>query len=226
MEKRTKLIDNSLIGLSLLLMTAAISLICVYVPTEAEMGVVQRIFYFHVPIAWIAFLAFFMVFITSVLYLWKKDAKWDFWAYASAEVGIVFTTLVLVTGPIWAKPAWGVWWTWDMRLTTTLVLWFIYMAYIMVRSFTNEEERGARFAAVVGIIGFIDVPIVAVSIVLSRTQHPSPVIFEGGLTSPMLLTLLVSIAAFTMLYTVLLRLRASTRKMTNEIIQYRQELEI
>ena len=226
MKNRAKFLDNSLIGLSFILMLAAISLICAYVPTEAEMGAVQRIFYFHVPIAWVGFLAFFVVFITSILYLWKRDAKWDFWAYASAEIGIVFTTLVLITGPIWAKPAWGVWWTWDMRLTTTLVLWFIYMAYIMVRSFANEEDRGARFAAVVGIIGFIDVPIVAVSIVLSRTQHPSPVIFEGGLASPMLLTLLVSIAAFTMLYIVLLRLRTSTRRMRNEIMLYRQELEI
>jgi heme exporter protein C len=226
MKAKARLLDNSLLIISFSLIVAAISLICAYVPTEAEMGVVQRIFYFHVPIAWIAFLAFFVVFITSILYLWKKDARWDFWAHASAEIGVVFTTLVLITGPIWAKPAWGVWWTWDMRLTTTLVLWFIYVAYLMVRSFTSEEERGARFAAVVGIIGFVDVPIVALAIVLSRTQHPSPVIFEGGLTSPMLLTLIVSIAAFTSLYFLLLKLRASTINMKSEILKLRQELEL
>jgi heme exporter protein C len=226
MKVKARLLDNSLLIISFSLIVAAISLICAYVPTEAEMGVVQRIFYFHVPIAWIAFLAFFVVFITSILYLWKKDARWDFWAHASAEIGVVFTTLVLITGPIWAKPAWGVWWTWDMRLTTTLVLWFIYVAYLMVRSFASEEERGARFAAVVGIIGFVDVPIVALAIVLSRTQHPSPVIFEGGLTSPMLLTLIVSIAAFTALYFLLLKLRASTINMKSEILRLRQELEL
>ncbi|UCG82312.1 MAG: cytochrome c biogenesis protein CcsA [Dehalococcoidia bacterium] len=221
-----RLIDYSLIGVCFTLMIATISLISVYVPTEEQMGVVQRIFYFHVPLAWVAFLAFFVVFIMSLLYIWKGDEKWDFRAYASAEIGVVFTTMVLITGPIWAKSAWGTWWTWDMRLTTTLVLWFIYVAYLMVRSFASDEERGARFAAVVGIIGFIDVPVVALAIVLSRTQHPSPIVFEGGLASSMLLTLLVSVAAFTVFYVLLLRLRASTRQMTSEIMKLRQELEI
>lgn len=220
-----RLIDYGLIGACFALMAASVSLISVYVPTEEQMGVVQRIFYFHVPVAWVAFLAFFVVFIMSLLYIWKRDEKWDFWAYASAEVGTIFTTLVLITGPIWAKPAWGAWWTWDMRLTTTLVLWFIYVAYLMVRSFASDEERAARFAAVVGIIGFMDVPVVALAIVLSRTQHPSPIVFEGGLAPSMLLTLLVSVAAFTVLYVILLRLRATTRQMMSEITKLRQGLE-
>lgn len=223
MQKR--LIDYGLIGACFVLMAASISLISVYVPTEEQMGVVQRIFYFHVPVAWVAFLAFFVVFIMSLLYIWKRDEKWDFRAYASAEVGTVFTTLVLITGPIWAKPAWGAWWTWDMRLTTTLVLWFIYVAYLMVRSFASDEERAARFASVVGIIGFIDVPVVALAIILSRMQHPSPIVFEGGLAPSMLLTLLVSVAAFTVLYIILLRLRATTRQMMSEITKLRQGLE-
>jgi len=168
------------------------------------MGIVQRIFYFHVPVAWLAFLAFFIVFISSILYLWRRQNKWDVIAGSSAEVGIVFTTLGLITGSIWAKPVWGVWWTWDSRLTTALVLWFIYVAYLIVRSFVTDEQRGARFAAVVGIVGFIDVPIVALAITLWRTQHPGPVIFQGGLTLPMLLTLLVCLAAFTALYSLLL----------------------
>ena len=206
-------------------MIAALCLICVYVPTESEMGVVQRIFYFHVPLAWVGFLAFFVVFVASILYLWKRDEKWDFWAYSSAEIGVVFTTLVLITGPIWAKPAWGVWWTWDTRLTATLVLWLIYVGYLAVRSFAMDEERGARFAAVVGIIGFMDVPVVAVAILLSRKQHPGPVIFEGGLAPSMLLTLLVSVAAFTVLYVLLLRLRESVRRMRSEVMGLRLELE-
>src|SRR4030042_5901728 len=144
-----------LLGISFLLMVAALYLVFIYVPTEATMGVVQRIFYFHVPVAWVAFLAFFVVFVGSILYLWKRESKWDILAYSSAEVGIVFTTLVLITGPLWAKPTWGVWWVWDARLTTTLVLWLIYLAYLMVRSFALEESQGARFAAVVGIVGLI-----------------------------------------------------------------------
>lgn len=225
MVKGSGLVDNGLLGLGFALMVAAVSLIAAYVPTEEEMGVVQRIFYFHVPLAWVAFLAFFVVFIMSILYLWKRNERWDFWAYSSAEVGIVFTTMVLITGPIWAKPAWGVWWAWDMRLTTTLVLWLIYAAYFAVRSFAAEEERGARFAAVVGIIGFVDVPIVATAILINRTQHPRYVVFEGGLSSSMLLTLMVSIAAFTVLYFLLLRLRASTRRMRSEVMRLRQQVE-
>ncbi|OGO01631.1 MAG: cytochrome C assembly protein [Chloroflexi bacterium RBG_13_52_14] len=189
-----------LLGISFGLMMAALYLVFIYVPTEGTMGVVQRIFYFHVPVAWVSFLAFFVVFIGSILFLWKRDEKWDMLARSSAEIGILFTSLVLITGPIWAKPAWGVWWTWDARLTTTLIMWVIYVSYLMVRSFAVEESRGARFAAVVGIFGFVDIPITAVAITLWRTQHPRPVIFEGGLAPSMLLTLIVCVAAFTLLY--------------------------
>ena len=200
-----------LTGLSLALFIGALYLVFLYVPTEATMGVVQRIFYFHVPVAWVAFLAFFIVFLCSILYLWKRQSRWDVIASSAAEVGVVFTTLVLITGAIWAKPIWGVWWVWEPRLTTALVLWFIYVAYLLVRSYAAEESRGARFAAVVGIVGFIDVPIVAMAITLWRTQHPGPVIFEGGLAPAMLLTLLVSIFAFTTLFVVLLMQRVSLK---------------
>lgn len=222
MKQGRVLRSDILLGLGFLLMIAALYLVFIYVPTEAGMGIVQRIFYFHVPLAWVAFLAFFVVFVGSILYLWKRDDRWDTLAYSSGEVGIVFTTLVLITGPIWAKPIWGVWWTWDARLTTTLVLWLIYLAYLMVRSFATEESRGARFAAVVGIVGFLDVPIVALAIVLGRTQHPGPVIFEGGLAPPMLLTLLVCLAAFTVLYVLLLRQRMSLRAAELEIGKLKQ----
>ena len=206
-----------LLGLSLFLFVGALYLVFIYVPTEETMGIVQRIFYFHAPVAWVAFLAFFIVFLGSVLYLWKRESKWDIIASSSAEVGIVFTTLVLITGSIWAKPIWGVWWVWEPRLTTALVLWFIYMAYLLVRSYASDESRGARFASVVGIVGFIDVPITALAITLWRTQHPGSVIFQGGLAPSMLLTLLICVFAFTTLYALLLIQRVSMKNDETEL---------
>jgi heme exporter protein C len=206
------------LGLGFALMVASLYLVFMYVPTEKTMGDVQRIFYFHVPLAWVAFLAFSVVFVCSILYLWKRAIKWDTIARASAEVGLVFTTLVLITGPIWARAVWGVWWTWDARLTATLVLWLTYIAYMLVRRYATEESRGARFAAVLGIVGFIDVPIVALAIQLWRTHHPGPVIFEGGLAPPMLLTLVFSITAFTVLY-IILTVRSVTLKNLEDLVR-------
>jgi len=208
---------NILLWLSLALMVAALYLVFVYVPTEKEMGIVQRIFYLMVPMGWLAILSFFVVFIGSILYLVKRKSKWDILAHSSAEVGIVFTTLALITGAIWAKPIWGVWWTWEPRLTATLVLWLIYIAYLMVRSFATEESKGARFAAVVGIIGFVDIPIIALATTLWRGMHPGAVIFEGGLAPSMLLTLMVSIIAFTTLYLLLLIQKVSMKNDEIEI---------
>jgi heme exporter protein C len=207
-----------LAGLCFALFIAALYLIFIFVPTEESMGVVQRIFYFHVPLAWVAFLAFFIVFIASIAYLRTRSRRWDVMASSSAEVGLVFTTLVLISGSIWAKPAWGAWWVWDPRLTSALVLWLMYVAYTLVRSYATDEARGARFAAVLGIVGFLDVPIVALAIVLWGTQHPSPVIFTGGLAPSMLLTLMVSITAFTLLYVNLFMLRISLKNRENEVV--------
>ena len=212
-------------ALSLALFIAGLYLVFLYVPTEAMMGIVQRIFYFHVPIAWVAFMAFFIVFIGSIMYLWKRDDRWDRLAASSAEIGVIFTSLVLITRAIWARPVWGAWWVWEPRLTTALVLWFIYAAYLLVRSYAPEESRGARFAAVVGIVGFIDVPIVFLSITLWRTQHPGPLIFQGGLAPSMLLTLMVCLAAFTTLYVNLLRLRMSLRKVESNLKLIKEEHE-
>jgi heme exporter protein C len=217
--------NNALLGLGLVLMIAALYMVFVYVPTEKTSGIVQRIFYFHVPVAWVSFLAFFVTFIFSILYLWKRRTKWDAIAHASAEVGVIFTTLVLITGPIWAKPAWGIWWTWDARLTTSLVLWLTYVAYILVRSYATEPVRGARFGAVIGIVGFIDVPIVFMTVNLWRTQHPGTIIFEGGLAPPMLTTLLVCIAAFTILYVLLTIQSANLKVMESDIRYLRSEKE-
>jgi heme exporter protein C len=178
-----------------------------YAPREATMGDAQRIFYFHVPSAWIGFLSFFVVFVASVLFLVKRDHKWDALARASAEIGVVFTTLVLLSGPLWAKVAWGAYWVWDARLTTTLVLWLIYVGYLMLRAAVDDTRR-ARLAAVVGIVGFMDVPIIYLSVVWWRTQHPTLVVSEtGGLEPAMRLTLMVALLSFTFLYAWLLLAR-------------------
>ncbi|MFC2041284.1 cytochrome c biogenesis protein [Chloroflexota bacterium] len=215
---------RGLLGLSFILFIATLYLIFLYVPTEKDMGIVQRIFYLHVPLAWVSFLAFFIVFLGSILYLWRRESKWDDMASSSASVGTVFTTLFLITGSIWAKQIWGVWWAWSPRLTTALVLWLIYIAYLLVRSFAVEESQGTRFAAVIGIIGFIDVPIVALATTLWRTQHPGSVIFQGGLAPPMLLTLLVSLAAFSTLYVLLLVQAKQAKRDSREIMRLREVL--
>ena len=217
MNVKGSLRNNILFPLTLVLMMAALYMIFIYVPTEKNMGVIQRIFYFHVPMSWLAFLAFFIVFICSILYLWKRDTKWDMYSCSSAELGLLFTTLSLITGSIWAKPAWNIWWTWDARLTAALVLWLIYVAYFLVRNYAAEQSQGARFAAVLGIIGFVDVPIVALAVNLWRTQHPGTLIFEGGLETSMLVTLLVSITAFTVLYVTMLLNRFALRNLEAEI---------
>lgn len=207
-----------LLGLSFLLMMVTLYLVFIYVPAEREMGIVQKIFYLMVPSGWLSLLAFLIIFVGSILYLAKKESKWDNLAHSSAEVGIVFTTLTLITGSIWAKPAWGVWWDWGTpRLTSTLVLWFIYLAYFLVRSFATEEYRGATFAAVVGIVGFVDIPIIILSTTLWRGMHPGALIFQGGLAPSMLLTLIVSLFAFTVFYVLLLMQRVSMKNAEIEI---------
>jgi heme exporter protein C len=208
---------KALLGVSALLMVSALYMVFIYVPTEETMGVVQRIFYLMVPMGWLALLSFLIVFVSSILYLVRRVSKWDTLAYSAAEVGLVFTSLALIVGSLWARPIWGVWWTWEPRLTATLILWFIYIAYLMVRSFTTDESRGARFAAVVGIIGFIDIPIIILATSLWRGLHPPLIIFQGGIAPPMLLTLLISIAAFTAFYSLILSIRVSMKKDEDEI---------
>ncbi|MFZ3210374.1 MAG: cytochrome c biogenesis protein CcsA [Terriglobales bacterium] len=147
-------------------------------PREATMGDIQRIFYYHVPSAWTSFLCFFANFIASIIYLARRNLKADAFAVSTAEVGVVFCTVVLVTGPLWARPVWGIWWTWDARLTTTLVLWLIYVSYLILRRYSTGQAT-PTLAAALAIFGFLDVPIVYMSIRWWRTQHPQPVIAGG-----------------------------------------------
>ena len=143
-------------------------------------SVPQKIFYIHVPSAWISFVAFFLVFIFSLKYLYTSRSREDLLANSFAEVGVFFNTLVLITGPIWAKPIWGVWWTWDARLTTSLILWLLYVAYLMLRSYIDDFERRARLSAILGIFSFLNVPIVHYSVLWWRTLHPAPVVIRSG----------------------------------------------
>lgn len=182
--------------LTLALLSYALYQALVVAPTEQTMGNVQRIFYYHVPSAWTAFLLFLINFVASVVYLIRRNAKADIVALVTAEVGLVFCTVVLVTGPIWARPVWGIWWTWDMRLTLTLVLWLIYASYLVLRRFSSGSQT-PLIAAVLAVFGALDVPLVYFSIWYYRTQHPSPVIGRGGSLDPrMWVVLMINWAAF------------------------------
>jgi heme exporter protein C len=191
------------------LLTYGLQQAMVGAPTEQTMGEVQRIFYYHVPSAWVAFLCFFVNFLASIWYLIQRSARTDAVALACAEVGVVFCTIVLITGPLWARPVWGIWWTWDARLTSTLVLWLIYMSYLILRRYGAGGQTPV-IAAALAIFGFVDVPLVYMSIRWFRTQHPQPVIGGGqgsGIHPAMLHALLVNFLAFSVFAIVLIWLR-------------------
>ena len=181
-----------------------------YTPIEARQGVAQKIFYLHVPSAWSALLAFSLVGIVSALYLWLNDPRLDRFAAASAEVGLAFSAVMLTTGPIWAKPIWGTWWTWDARLTLTLFLFFLFIGYLALRAALQDPGERARFSAVVGILGLLLVPFIHLSVYLFRTLHPQPVVLKPSrpsLPPEMLRTLLISGAVFLVLYLGLVTIR-------------------
>ncbi|MBN1877698.1 MAG: cytochrome c biogenesis protein CcsA [Anaerolineae bacterium] len=203
-----RLISWLLAGLSTFLFLVALGLVFFYAPREATMGDVQRIFYFHVASAWVGFFGFFVTFLGGLFYLGRNERKWDILALSSAEVGLVFITMTLLTGMAWAKPVWGTYWTWDPRLTISAVQWLLYVAYVMLRSSVAGRERGARFAAVYGIVAFVTVPLSWFAIRWWRTLHPQIISGAGmALTDKMQTTLFFSLATFTLLYITLLRQR-------------------
>ncbi len=182
-----------------------------FTPLEAKQGAAQKIFYLHVPAAWVAFLAFFLVAVASGVYLWLRDQRLDRFAESSAEVGVVFTTVVLITGPLWAKPIWGTYWAWwDVRLVSTLFLWFIYLAYLVLRGAIDSPDLRARYSAVLGILGALLIPFIHLSVYLFSTMHPMPIVgkpSKPSLPGEMLLTLMISLGSFTLLYFAFLRSR-------------------
>ncbi|MBM4435752.1 MAG: cytochrome c biogenesis protein CcsA [Actinobacteria bacterium] len=198
--------ELALYGGLLALMALDLYLIFVFAPTERVQGDVQRIFYFHVGSAWLAFVAFFVVALGSVGYLWRRTPRWDYLAVGSAEIGVIFTTLTLATGSIWGRVVWGVWWT--------------------LRTYLDNVATRRRMAAVLGIFGFVDVPIVWFSVQWWRSLHPQPTILQqgGGMPREMLVTLLVSVATFTLLYAVLLRQRFALERAADQAAALRDLL--
>ncbi len=204
----------------LLLLAGALVLIDLYMifeyaPTERVMGIVQRLFYFHVPVVLTSFISFAVAAVGSAVYLTRRSRAWDRLAYASAEVGLVYFTIAIITGAVWAKPVWGAWWVWDANGTLTFVLWLIFIGYLMVRAYAPDADRGRRWSAVVGIIGAAAVPFVYKAADWWGGLHPERVTgpgAEGSLESAMLTTLLFSFAAFLVLYAALIAERTAQRK--------------
>ncbi|MCH8309349.1 MAG: cytochrome c biogenesis protein CcsA [Chloroflexi bacterium] len=217
---RSYLRDGLLI-LSAALMVVTLYMVFMWVPTEQNLGVSQRIFYFHVPLGWIGMLSIMVVAVASFLHLITGKQKWDSLAYATAELGVIFASLILVTGSIWAKPVWGVWWTWDAKLTTTLILWFIYVGYLMIRAYGPSGSQGKRYASVIALIGAIDAPIIYKATDWWRTTHPERNV-PSDLDDRMLLTLLVGMVTFTVLYIYLLIERYNLRKSESDLDELHQ----
>jgi heme exporter protein C len=215
-------------ALVLLLLGAAAYGALYVAPTERTMGTIQRIFYIHVPSAWTGLTAFFICFLANLFYVFRRQPKWDWLAVSAAEVGLAFTTVVLITGPVWAHPVWGIWWTWDARLTSTFVLWLLYVSYLLLRTLVEEPDRRALFSALFGIFAFIDVPLVFGSIRWWRTQHPQPVIMGGagsGLEPTMRWVLLFSWLAMLSLMTLLLWARYGVEAMRGELVTLQRDAE-
>jgi heme exporter protein C len=205
--------------LAALVASAVMSL--VVAPPDAEQRNAQRLMYIHVPSAWLAYLAFAVVFVASIAYLRTKKTRWDRLAAASAEVGVLFTALAIALGSIWGKPIWGTWWTWDPRLTTTAILLLIYVGYLAVRRLPDSPARRGRWAAVVGIVGFLDVPVVHLSVTWWRSLHQGPTVRLLGKTTiapSMLTALLVGVGAFTLLYLYLVTLRLRVGRLEERVL--------
>lgn len=176
------------------------------VPADRLQGEVQRLLYVHVPIAIVAMLSFFLVFLMSLLYLVQRKLKWDLIALAGAEVGALCTALTLVLGSLWAKPTWGVWWTWDPRLTTTAILLIIYVGYLIVRSMTEDPDQRARWAAIIGILGFVQVPVVYLSVFWWRSLHQPPS-SPRSMATTFGAVLMLNLVAYTLAFTYLVMRR-------------------
>src|SRR5271163_3245600 len=175
-------------ALVLLLLAAAAYAAFFIAPTDLRQGLIYRILFLHVSSAWTGLISFFICFVANLAYVWRREPRWDWLGISAAEVGLAFTTVVLITGPIWAHPVWGIYWTWDARLTSTFVLWLLYVSYLVLRTLLEEPERRALFSALFGIFAFIDVPLVFGSIRWWRTQHPQPVVMgePGAGLEPMM----------------------------------------
>jgi heme exporter protein C len=217
------------------LVVAALALVFLWAPLEVTMKEVQRIFYFHVAVDWVGFLAFFVTLVASVAYLRTHDRKWDIVGMSSVEIGALFLTMGAMTGSLWARPVWNTWWTWDARLTTVAITWLVYLAYLMLRGAIDDPQRRARFSAVYGIIGFVTVPLTFASVFFLRTIHPAlfaassaaqgTMKFDTGLASAKMgMTLAFCVITFTVVYFLLLRMRIRLEQTADRVARLQQEL--
>ncbi len=198
----------------------------VYAPPDAVQGEVQRIMYLHVPLILVSYLAFFVVFVMSILYLMRRQERHDAIAHSSAEIGVLFTALAIAAGSIWGRPTWGTWWTWDARLTTTTILLLIFIGYLMLRTLVDDPSRGATFSAVLGIFGFLDIPIIHMSVVWWRTLHQPPSVLRPGpstVAPDMQVALYTNLAAFVVLYGYFLVKRLRLEEARCELNRLRME---
>lgn len=215
-----------ILGLAVILTLISIYLAIIYTPPHNTMGDIQRIFYFHVASAWISYLGFGVTFIAGLLYLKSKDLKWDTIAFSSAEIGIVFCTLGIITGSLWAKPVWGVFWRWeDLKLFITLVLWLVFIAYLALRANAKSRISKANLSAVFGIIGFVCIPLSFGANRIWQQYHPTIIVTsEGSLQASMAIALVFAVFAFTFLYIYLLLLRVDTENVKEEIDKIKQKV--
>ncbi len=220
-----------LIGVTVAMLLVAIYMAFVYAPTESVMGDVQRIFYFHVSSAWISYLAFIVTFITSMAYLRSKDLRWDMWSASSAEIGVVFCTLAIVTGPMWAGAVWRdaegrpIYWRWDdLKLLMTLVLWLVFIAYLALRANVPDRRKRAGLSAVFGVIGLLVIPLSFAANRLWAQWHPTVIASSRGAieTGEMVQALVVSVFAFTFLYITMLLLRLEVERLREKVEELKQ----
>ena len=223
-----ELTDRILAPATIVLMLAALYLVFVAVPSDAFQGPIQRIFYVHMAMWLATFTAFGIVGVASLLYLWKRALRWDHLGRASAELGLVFCSLGLATGSIWARPIWGTWWTWDPRLTLTLVLWMIYAAYLLLRSMSTDPQQGATLAAILGVSGVVDLYLINRAVYWWRGIHPAVIVTKkggSGMTDPLMrVTLIVTLLAFFLLFLWLLRLRLREARLQESVDELREQL--
>ncbi len=209
------------------MMIGALYLVFLWVPTERSMGIVQRIFYFHMPPFLVAVVAILLGMGAAIRYLMTKDLRFDEVAVACIEVGLVFDTMNLLTGPFWARPVWGIWWTWDARLTSAFVLWLMFVGYLILRQAIDEPHMRAAASAVVTVFQAVGAVIVYMANRLWRTQHPQPVIAGGegsGLASPMWVALLGSLAAMLVVFACLVQVRRRLERLRRETEGLRREV--
>ena len=235
MRPKIDVVESALTIASAALVVTALALVFLWAPREITMKEVQRIFYFHVAVDWVGFLAFFVTLVASIAYLRTRDRKWDILGASSVEIGALFLTMGAVTGSLWARPVWNTWWTWDARLTTVAITWLVYLAYLMLRGAIDDPQRRARFSAVYGIVSFVTVPLTFASVFFLRTIHPAlfassteaqgRMQFETGLGSARMgMTLMLCVIAFTVVYVALLRSRIRLEQMADRVARLQQEI--